>query len=281
MIEIGSLESPHTVGSHYDDLDEFYREIWGLHVHHGLWESGKETSDEATLALVQHMVKDLALNSESEICDVGCGYGASARYLAATRGSRVTALSVSEKQVSFARKHTEGLPVKILKRDWMKNRLPSNHFDLVYSIESTEHMPDLRKFFTEARRVLKPGGSLRVYAWLSAEAPQNWAQERLLEPICEEGRMRLGKESEYRAIMEESGFSDVGFEDLSGKVDRTWTLCLERCALKFLTDPKYISFLLKSPSQNKAFLLSLFRIRLAYAVKAMRYGLFSGNLKDS
>jgi len=28
--------------------DRFYREIWGEHVHHGLWRSGKETPLEAS-----------------------------------------------------------------------------------------------------------------------------------------------------------------------------------------------------------------------------------------
>ena len=26
-----------SVADHYDELDDFYREIWGEHVHHGLW----------------------------------------------------------------------------------------------------------------------------------------------------------------------------------------------------------------------------------------------------
>ena len=30
--------------SHYDDLDQFYREIWGEHVHHGVWFTGKESA---------------------------------------------------------------------------------------------------------------------------------------------------------------------------------------------------------------------------------------------
>ena len=40
------------VAAHYDDLDRFYREIWGEHVHHGLWTSPRSTPEEATRSLI-------------------------------------------------------------------------------------------------------------------------------------------------------------------------------------------------------------------------------------
>jgi len=40
------------VGRHYDELDTFYREIWGDHVHHGLWTTGRETVDDAIIGLI-------------------------------------------------------------------------------------------------------------------------------------------------------------------------------------------------------------------------------------
>ena len=39
------------VAGHYDELDAVYREIWGEHVHHGLWRTGRESVAEATHAL--------------------------------------------------------------------------------------------------------------------------------------------------------------------------------------------------------------------------------------
>ena len=40
------------VAAHYDDLDRFYREIWGEHVHHGLWTDPRSTPEEATRRLI-------------------------------------------------------------------------------------------------------------------------------------------------------------------------------------------------------------------------------------
>ncbi len=45
------VEMSKAVGAHYDDLDPFYRSIWGDHVHHGYWRTGKESAAEAAIAL--------------------------------------------------------------------------------------------------------------------------------------------------------------------------------------------------------------------------------------
>lgn len=274
MIESLIEESPVTVASHYDELDAFYREVWGLHVHHGYWSTGKETSLDATIALVDHMLRDVKLDSSSKVVDIGCGYGETSRLLANRYGLNATGLSVSKNQISFA-EDIHHPRVDLLHRDWMENNLPDNSFDLAMSIESSEHMPSLKKFFEEAHRVLKPGGTLKVCAWISKDKPKDWEKNFLLQPICTEGRMNLGTVDEYKFLMNAVGFHDVRFEDITQNVKKTWTLCLKRCAWKFMSDPKYISFMMKDPSQNKKFLLSLLRIRAAYETGSMIYGIFS------
>jgi len=34
------------VARHYDEVDPFYRELWGEHLHHGLWLTGDEGSEQ-------------------------------------------------------------------------------------------------------------------------------------------------------------------------------------------------------------------------------------------
>ena len=90
------------VRSHYDDLDWIYREIWGLHVHHGLWQTGKESPEAAVETLVERVVADLDVRPGQRICDIGCGYGASANYLAERHGMEVTGLTISSVQAAVA-----------------------------------------------------------------------------------------------------------------------------------------------------------------------------------
>lgn len=275
MIESQLSESPETVASHYNDLDHFYREIWGLHVHHGFWPTGNESSSLATVELVEYFLRDVNLRPNSNVCDVGCGYGETSRYLANKYNVKVTGLSVSEKQLSFAKSLGKNSSVSLLLRDWMQNDLDNNSFDLVISIESSEHMPDIKRFFEEAYRVLKPGGTIKVCAWLSKSNPRSWELKHLLRPICTEGRMRLCDETEYGRLIQEAGFKNYHYEEISENVKKTWTLCLQRCLWKFMSDPKYLSFMMRDVSANKKFLLSLLRIRAAYETKSMQYGIFS------
>lgn len=275
MIESAVHETPETVASHYDDLDAFYREIWGLHVHHGFWETGKESSSEATDALIDHLMKDVDPFELKRVCDIGCGYGETARYLSGKYKVRVTGLSVSEKQVSFARSLGKDFRIELLHRDWMDNQLPSEFYDLAIAIESSEHMPDLGRFFREAYRVIRPGGKLKVCAWLSKKNPEHWETDFLLKPICTEGRLHLGNVDEYKSHLMDAGFQNFAYEDITENVKKTWSICIGRCAKKFLTDAKYLSFILKDPGKNKKFLLSLLRIKLAYEMRSMNYGIFT------
>jgi len=84
------------VAAHYDDLDSFYREIWGEHVHHGFWHSDAETAEQATHHLITEVAVQAQVQPGDRICDVGCGYGGTARTLVREHGAEVTALTISE-----------------------------------------------------------------------------------------------------------------------------------------------------------------------------------------
>ena len=61
MIIPRTTQNAADVAKHYDNLDRFYREIWGEHVHHGLWRTGRETPLEACEALSAAAADRLAL----------------------------------------------------------------------------------------------------------------------------------------------------------------------------------------------------------------------------
>ena len=261
------------VAAHYDDLDAFYREVWGDHVHHGYWATGRETPAQAAEALVDLLAERLDLRPSLAVVDIGCGYGETARRLAAMRGVDVTGLTVSSAQAAYAAtKATAGGHVQIMVRDWLTNGLPDAGFDRAYAIESSEHMPDKQRFFDEAFRVLRPGGVFGIYAWLSKTAPKPWEVRHLLEPICREGRLpSMGDEADYRAMAEAAGFRVERVSDISDQVRRTWSICLRRVAAKVATEARYRRFLMERSAENRIFALTLGRLLLAYRTRSMRY----------
>jgi tocopherol O-methyltransferase len=175
---------PADVAEHYDDLDWAYRSIWGSHVHHGLWLTGRESAEQAVCALVDRVADAAGIGRGDAVCDIGCGYGETARHLRHTRGAHVTGITLSARQQLEAVRLGGGLDgVIVLLGDWLgDNGLPSAGFDEAIAIESTEHMTDKQRCFAEVRRVLRPGGRFAVAAWLAAERPRAWEVQHLLEP---------------------------------------------------------------------------------------------------
>jgi tocopherol O-methyltransferase len=267
---------PGSVADHYDELDPFYRELWGDHVHHGLWRTGDETPVEAAEALADR-VADLAdLTTGARVVDIGSGYGATARRFAEKFGARVTAVTVSRAQHDYALSDQgrPGNPCYML-ADWLQNDLPPASFDAAIAIESTEHMFDLPRALNEAARVLVPGGRIVICAWLVRDVPGRAEARFLLEPICREGRLcGMGNEHHYRRLLADNGFTVDRFVDVSSQVVRTCTICIARVIRALLTGTAYWRFLLDQRRRNRVFLLTLFRIRLAYALGSMRYGIF-------
>jgi tocopherol O-methyltransferase len=276
MITPKTQQTADAVARHYDTLDRFYREIWGEHVHHGLWRTGQETPLQAVEALTQLVAERLELTPGQAVCDVGCGYGGTARLLADRWGCDVTGLTLSEKQLAYAMTAHPRANPRLIRQDWLSNDFQDASLDAVLSIESSEHMVDKPRFFAEVVRTLKPGGRFATCVWLSSERPSPAAVNHLLEPICREGRLPgMGSESEYRTMMREAGLRVLSFEDLTPYVWKTWWLCLTRAAKGVLTEASYRKFLLDPGNGDRLFAVTLLRILIAYRTGAMRYGLFA------
>lgn len=275
MIHPALPQTAAAVAAHYDELDPFYREVWGEHVHHGYWRTGRETPEAAMEALVDLVAERLELQAGQQVCDIGCGYGATAQRLAERHAVDVTGVTISAAQAARGQGRAPARgSLTILARDWLESGFPDASFDRAYAIESSEHMENKQRFFTEAFRTLKSGGRLAVCAWLARDQPRTWEVRFLLEPICREGRLPgMGDEGDYRRLAEAAGFETLGVEDLSTQVSRTWSICARRLAANLATRPRYARFLLDRANPNRIFALALLRLLLAYRTGSMRYGL--------
>jgi tocopherol O-methyltransferase len=263
------------IANHYDELDPFYRELWGQHVHHGLWLEGNETSEQAVLNLVKLVAEKADLSKRERVIDIGCGYGASARLLAEDYGAEVTGITMSAVQHAFAQGTAPGPELTYVLGNWYTLEFAPDSFDLAISIESGEHMPDKVEFARRAFRVLRPGGRFVLCAWLSADRVSQWQADFLMKPICSEGRIpNLATAQEYSDAATEAGFRATESLDLTDRVKRTWWIAIRRLAGRIFRDRRYCAFLFDGSRRNRIFGITLVRIWLAYQVGALRYRIF-------
>ena len=263
------------VAAHYDELDRFYRAVWGNNLHHGFWQNGDESTEEAILNLSRLIATQARITAGSRVCDFGCGYGASARFFAQEYGAKVTGMTISRRQHELA-KNTAGDNVDFLLGDGLVNKLPAQFFDALVAIESSEHIGDKPAFFHEAYRLLRPGARLVVAAWLAREHATAFEAGFLLGPICEEGRLpSMAAPSEYLAMLKAAGFREAEFVDLSRNVRKTWSVCAYRLIKTIGSNAELRRALLRRNWGNRVFAKTVFRIWFAYRTGSMRYGVFS------
>ncbi len=264
------------VARHYNELDEVYRDVWGEHVHHGFWQTGRESAEEAVEQLVHMVAERAGIVAGTKVCDVGCGYGGTSRMLAKEYSAEVTGLTVSEAQFKFASEQTTGNGnPRFLLRPWERNEFAAESFDTVVSIECISHVPDKPEFYRQVYRVLRPGGTAVIVAWLANPLAGKVTTRHLLLPICVEGRLPgLATADEYRTMISDAGLVLDSYEEISRKVRKTWWICARRLIWKLMTRGKYIKMLLDRENSNRVFALTLFRIIAAYHTGAMQYGVF-------
>jgi tocopherol O-methyltransferase len=264
------------VAAHYDELDGAYRELWGEHVHHGLWRTGRENVATATAALTRLVADHAAIAEGARVCDVGCGYGGTARLLARERAADVTGFTLSAAQAAWAGEQGGG--PRYVVGSWLDNKLPGESMDAVLAIESVAHMADKAGAMAEAARVLRPGGRLAVVDWLAAPSPGRVATHVLLEPICREGRLpSLGSAPEYSALMEAAGLVVDHVHDLSRHVWPTWPIVTVRAARRLATDRAFRASVLDPANGQRDFIVLIGRLLAGFATRSFRIGLISAH----
>ena len=151
--------------AYYDGpADEIYRAIWGDNLHLGVPSYDGCPHPEAMENTNAIMAEAVSLSPQSRVLDLGCGYGSTARYLAANYGCRVTGTNISEKELQLARARSREAGLDALLSfeygDFHRLHYPDDSYDVVWSQEAFLHAADKNAVLSECRRVLKPDGVL-------------------------------------------------------------------------------------------------------------------------
>jgi tocopherol O-methyltransferase len=277
MIAAPCMISHETVAAHYDQLDRFYRSIWGDAMHHGLWQDGCETRAQAVRALHDAVIARARLRPGMQVCDVGCGYGHSARLMVREQDVQVTGINRCPAQHQRAQALNEGADQPhFLLGDWLESCLPAQAFDAVLAIESFEHIANKAAAIREALRVLRPGGSFVLAVQVAKPTPAAWQRRLLLQPICKEARMpSLGTTEDFSNWLSHAGFQMIEIESVSAQVSRTWPSLAAECLRALLRQPGLLRYVLDFRRGNPRLALTMLRLWLAHQTGAMDYLILS------
>jgi tocopherol O-methyltransferase len=266
----------------YDASSSLWEEIWGEHMHHGYYGAdGKEEKNrrQAQIDLIEELLQWGRVQQAENILDVGCGIGGSSLYLAEKFNAAATGITLSpvqaqragERAVEFGLQDRTNFQVA----DALNMPFEDNSFDLVWSLESGEHMPDKQKFLQECYRVLKPGGKLILVTWCHRpidESPLSADEKKHLEQIYEVYCLPyVISLPEYEAIARQLPLQNISTADWSEAVAPFWNVVIDSAFT-----PKAFFGLLRAGWKTIQGAMSLGLMSRGYESGLIKFGLLTG-----
>ncbi len=143
---------------HYDIGNDLFKSMLDKRMLYtcGYWKNA-ETLDEAQEAKLDMICRKINLKPGMKVLDLGCGFGAFAKFAAENYGARVIGYNISKEQVKLGKEMNKGLPVELRQEDY---RNASGKFDRVLSIGMLEHVgpKNYRKYMKIVNNTLKDDG---------------------------------------------------------------------------------------------------------------------------
>lgn len=171
------------------------------------------------LAATRELMDLLAPRPGDHVLDIGCGIGGPARWIAAKAHCRVTGIDITPDFCAAARalNAATGLADRVTIVDGSATDLPfpDATFDRAYSQNVVMNIADAVRFYSEARRVLKPTGSA-VFSNIGRGSggpphyPVPWAATA--------DTSHLSSLDETRTSIEEAGLEIVSLADITPRV---------------------------------------------------------------
>jgi tocopherol O-methyltransferase len=264
----------------YDASSLLWERVWGEHMHHGFYGlEGQRTTArrQAQIDLIAELLQWGQVQEANQILDVGCGIGGSTLYLAEKFQATATGITLSPVQANRATERAQeaGLTAQFKVADALQMPFEDASFDLVWMLESGEHMPDKVRFLQECYRVLKPGGTLLMATWCHRSietqplAPQ---EQALLAKIYRVYHLPyVISLAEYHAIATALPLKNIRTADWSDAVAPFWGEVI-RSSL----NPKVIWGILNAGWGTLQGALAMRYMSQGYRMGVVRFGLLCG-----
>jgi len=179
----------------YDASTDLWLNAWGDHMHHGFYgpKGEKRPSHQAAqVDMIEALLQWGHLPDRvGRIFDAGCGVGASSRYLVNRfAGARELGLTLSPVQAERGKRLNQQADLsercEIRAQDVYALDPAAGPFDLIWSMESAEHMGDKEALFDLFYRCLAPGGTVLMATWCHRATPPELepVESKNLDKLC-------------------------------------------------------------------------------------------------
>lgn len=115
------------------------------------------------------LIKELEINPNDAVLDVGCGTGTVLRFISSNTPIRGYGLDVSTEMLDVARKKNPSFDFR--RGDSKKLPYADSSMDVIMACMAYHHFADQKSFREEARRVLKSNGRLYIcdprFPWIA------------------------------------------------------------------------------------------------------------------
>lgn len=216
----------------YDQSTPLWLEVWGEHMHHGYYGAtdAPKNHAQAQVDLVEKMLAWGNVKTAKQILDAGCGVGGSARYLAKKYNAKVLGVTLSSVQAAEGNQisKTKNLDHQVILqvKDMMQlGKEKQEQYDLIWSMESAEHIADKQALLDMFYQLLKPGGQFLMATWCHRNEPPNitTTDQHLLEKVYNLYHLPpMVSVNHLEKLARQAGFQDLKTDDWSDGVAPFW-----------------------------------------------------------
>jgi ubiquinone/menaquinone biosynthesis C-methylase UbiE len=129
----------------------------------------EDEADRSCIQLYHHVVGDADLKGK-RVVEVGSGRGGGASFVARYHNpTEMVGVDFSAEAVAFSRKRHGVSNLNFEVGDAESLSFPDESFDIVLNVESSHCYGDIKKFVSEATRILRPGGQFLIADFRDSE----------------------------------------------------------------------------------------------------------------
>jgi len=171
------IKSPGNILAHYDVGNDLYMKMLGKTMQYTCAYYNEPTIglDQAEFNKMELIAKKLDLKPGMSVLDIGCGFGSMAYHLVTNYNVKVTGVTLSKKQVDFAKENHWYQTHEDLDISYKDYREVTGKYDRVYSVGIMEHIGsrNYKSYFDKCEELLEDEGVMLFHTMAIAKPNKN------------------------------------------------------------------------------------------------------------